>query len=191
MIWTSTSGITISSSERPNIVCGSIRLIQLRWRTASASAARAGAAISAGICAAGAANSLGLERIASAADGLQIARVARIGFDLAAQPGHLHIDIADVAAELRRFRQVLARDRLAGPRCEARQQPRLGSRQAHDLAGAEQLAAGEIEAKSAKAKGARHLVGDPAALEDVADSQHQFARLERLCQIVVGALFEA
>ncbi len=44
---------------------------------------------------------LGLERIAGAPHGLQVAGIARVGLDLAAQPRHLHIDIADVAAELR------------------------------------------------------------------------------------------
>src|SRR5438477_8872812 len=159
MICTSTSGITINSSERPNIVCGSSRFNQLRWRMSrSAGASPGGSAPNGAIwgalwgalwatIAAGAAASLRLERIAGAAHGLQVARIARVRFDLAAQPGHLHIDIADVAAELRRLRQVLARYRLAGARREARQQPRLGGGQVHDLAAAKQLAAGEIEAK--------------------------------------------
>jgi len=67
---------------------------------------------------------------------LQIARIARVGLDLAAQPGHLHIHIADIAAELRRLRQILARYRLACPRRQAEQEPCLGGGQAHDLASA-------------------------------------------------------
>ena len=114
MICTSTSGTTISSSERPNIVCGSSRLIRLCWRMSSISGARSGVA-SARVATASAA-SLGLERIAGAAHRLQIARVARVALDLAAQPRHLHVDIADVAAELRRLRQLLARHRLPGAR---------------------------------------------------------------------------
>src|SRR2546423_1411920 len=114
MICTSTSGITISSSERPNIVCGSSRFNRLRWRMSTSAGASPGGSSPNGAIwgalrgplwatiAAGAAASLGLERIAGAAHGLQVARIARVGFDLAAQPGHLHIDIADVAAELRR-----------------------------------------------------------------------------------------
>src|SRR5260370_35311870 len=42
--------------------------------------------------------SLRFEGITGASHGLQITRVARIGLDLAAQPGHLHVDVADVAA---------------------------------------------------------------------------------------------
>src|SRR5207244_4308668 len=196
MICTSASGITISSSERPNIVCGSIRFIQLRCRTTTASAATSGGgairgAVAAVMSAAMTLASLGLEGIASAADGLQVARVARVGFDLAAQPRHLYVDIADVAAELRRLRQVLARHRLPGTRRKARQQSSLGGGEAHDLAAAEQLAARRIEAEGAKAQRRRGIVGGAAAGEDVADAQDKLARLEWLRQIIVGALFEA
>ena len=42
MICTSTSGITINSSERTNIVCGSKRLIRLRWRMSRSAGASPG-----------------------------------------------------------------------------------------------------------------------------------------------------
>src|SRR5438132_12853030 len=111
MICTSTSGSTINSSERPNIVCGSNRLIRLRWRRSRSAGTSPGGSPADGPrganAAAIAAASLRLERIADAAHGLQVARIARVALDLAAQPGHLHIDVADVAAELRRLRQIL------------------------------------------------------------------------------------
>src|SRR4051812_8897296 len=120
----------ISSSERPNIDCGSSRFSQFCDRNSSGS----GAAISGALVALKAgwsltarcgrigpprigslrAGSLRLEGISGAAHGLQIARIARIGLDLAPQTGHLHIDIAGTAAERGRLRQILARDRLAG-----------------------------------------------------------------------------
>src|SRR5216683_5684717 len=190
MICTSTSGITIKSSERPNIVCGSSRLIRLRWRMSRSAGASPGASPPNGAIGASAAASLGLERIAGAPHGLQVAGIARIELDLAAQPRHLHIDIADVAAELRRLRQILARYRLAGARRETGQQPRLGGGQVHDLVAAKQFAPGEIKAKPAEANGAHRLVRDPAALDDVADPQDQLARFERFRKEVVGALFE-
>src|SRR6266851_5653869 len=162
MICTNTSGSTINNSERPNIVCGSNRLIRPRWRMSrSAGASPGGLPLNGprGVNAAAvAAASLGLERIAGAAHGLQVAGIARVGLDLAAQPGHLHIDVADVAAELRRLRQVLARHRLAGARREAGEEPRFGGGQVDDLAAATQLAAVEVEAKSAEADRARRLV---------------------------------
>src|SRR5271170_7935456 len=102
--------------------------------------------------------SLGFERIAGAPHGLQVAWITRVGLDLAAQPGHLHIDVADIAPELRRLRQILARNRLTRPRRQAEHEPRFGGRQAHDLAAAKQLAAGQIKAKGAEAKGARGLL---------------------------------
>src|SRR5712691_2176936 len=194
MICTNTSGSTINNSERPNIVCGSNRLIRPRWRMSrSAGASPGGLPLNGprGVNAAAvAAALLGLERIAGAPHGLQVAGIARVGLDLAAQPGHLHVDVADVAAELRRLRQILARYRLAGARREARQEPRFGGSQAHDLGTAKQFAAGGVEAKTAKANGARRLVRDPATLDDVADAQDQLARFERFREEVVGALFE-
>src|SRR6266542_478048 len=146
MIWTRTSGITISSSERPNMPCGSSRFSQPRWRIskpsdAGAAASSAGSAGSTTMPA-----SLGLEDIAGAADGLQVARITRVAFDLAAQPGHLHVDIADIAAERRRLRQFFARHRLAGPRRQSREQSGLSRGQMHVLVAAQQLAALLIEA---------------------------------------------
>src|SRR6188472_2812672 len=129
------------------------------------------------------ADSLWFERIAGAAYGLEIARKARVGFDLAPQPRHLHVDIADIAAELRRLRQVLARHRFAGARRQARQQPCLGGGQVHRLLTAEQLATPRIVAEGAEPDIAVGLIGDGAAVKDVANAQHQLARLERLGEI--------
>src|ERR1051326_873520 len=99
MIWTSTSGITISSSERPNIVRGSTFLIQPRRaaRTGAAGASASSAPSSKAVAAA----SVGFEDISGAAHGVEIARITRVALDLAAQPHHLDIDVADIAAELR------------------------------------------------------------------------------------------
>src|SRR5690348_11958837 len=121
MIWTSTSGITINSSERPNIVCGSNRLIQPRGRMSKSSAASDGGDNKAPD-GAGAAASIRLERIAGAAHGLQIARETRVAFDLAAQSRHLHVDGADIAAELAGLRQFFPRYRLARVLREAAQE---------------------------------------------------------------------
>src|SRR5579872_2217812 len=116
MICTSTSGITISSSERPNIVRGASRLSQpLRRRPAGA----VPLATSPASTSAAAAASVGLERIAGAANRMEIAWEARVVLDLPAQPHHLHVDVAHIAAEMGRLRQLLARDRLAGALCQA------------------------------------------------------------------------
>src|SRR5580704_6288709 len=191
MICTRTNGITINSSERPNMPCGNSRLSQPRWRISKLSGAGAtgGSAGSAG--SATTPPSLGLEDIAGAAHGLQVTRITWIALDLAAQPGHLHVDIADVAAERCGLRQLLPRHRLAGPLCQDREEPGLGRRQMHVVAAARQLAATPVEAKSAETDRAFGAVGGRPPLQDVADAQHQFARLERLCQVVVGAPFEA
>src|SRR4051794_19590329 len=101
------------------MVCGSSRLIQLFCRISMSSGAAPGSGTTGNTAtSASAARSIRLEDIAGAADGVQIARIAGIHLDFSAQPGHLHIDITDVAAELRRLRQLLPRYWLAGVRRE-------------------------------------------------------------------------
>src|ERR1700730_7599676 len=95
------------------MLCGNSRLTQPRWRISKASAA--GPAIgSRGAAGSAVMLSLGPEDIFGAAHGLQIGGIAWIEPDLATQARHLHVYIADVAAERRHFRQLLARDGLAG-----------------------------------------------------------------------------
>src|SRR5215468_10608753 len=100
--------ITISS-ERPNIVRGNSRLIQPSGCKArslagpfvgpAADAPRSSAGANPLRAAAIGSRSIRSERIAGAAHRLQIARESRVALDLAAQPRHLNIDVADVAAE--------------------------------------------------------------------------------------------
>src|SRR5579862_2510674 len=163
--------ITINS-DRPNIVRGRTRLIQPRGsisrrRQTSASASSGGSIEAGGAAAAGSA-SIRLEDIAGSAH------------DLAPQPRHLNIDIAHIAAELRRQRQFLARYRLAGPLRQPDEQRGFSGGQVNRLAAAKQLAAREIEPAAAKTNLAPQGLGRWAALQQVADAQHQFARLERL-----------
>src|SRR5258708_28837982 len=157
MIWTRTSGITINNSERPNMLWGNSRLSQPRWRISRLSGAGAAGSSTGSAGSATAALSLGLEDIAGAAHGLQVARITRIAFDLAAQPGHLHVDIADIAAERRRLRQLLARHGLTGLLRQARQQAGLGRGQMHRIAAAEQFGAREVEAKNPEPDLARNV----------------------------------
>src|SRR3954470_23851451 len=100
----------------------------------------------------GAALSIRLEDIACATDRVEIARIAGISLHLAPQPGHLHIHVTDVAAELRRLRQLLSRYRLPRFRRKQRQQAALRRGQVHGAVAAKQLAAGEIEPKPAEAQ---------------------------------------
>src|SRR5260370_11612320 len=122
---------------------------------------------------------------------MQITRIAGVELDLAAQPGYLHTDVATVAAELPGFRQLLTRYRLPRLRCQDGKQAGLGGGQMHDAVAAEQLAAGEIEAIGAATH--RPLVGlpRPAPLADIADAQHQLARLGRLRQGILAPLPQA
>src|SRR6266481_5536352 len=95
--------------------------------------------------------SVRLESISGAANGLKVAREARIALDLPAQTRHLDIDVAHVPAELRRLGQLLARDRLPGLLRQAGEQRCLGCGQMNDFATAEQLAANNVEAAAAEA----------------------------------------
>src|SRR5580658_7876135 len=178
----STSGSTMMMSERPKSERGSTRLNQRRWLSPGAAGWRGHAA---------AGRSIGLEDIAGAAHGLQIAREFGIALDLAAQPRHLDVDGPHIAAELRLLRERLARHGLAGAARQRQKQRHLGGGQMHELAAAIELAASQIEAEGAEAE----LAGDGArlrhALQDVADAQHQLARLEGLADVVVGAALKA
>src|SRR6516164_7569075 len=135
--------ITINS-ERPNIVRGKNPLIQPRGRSSGPPADRPSGSVpgsaqlsGTGVPIAPPADppaSVAPERITGAADRLQIAREARVALDLAAQPRHLDVDVADIAAELRRQRQFLARDRLRRLLRQGEQQCRLGRRQMYRFA---------------------------------------------------------
>src|SRR6185312_2570926 len=145
----------------------------------------------AAVPASGAPRSIGFEDIAGAAHGLEIAREFGVALDLAAQSCHLHIDGADIAAELRLLGERLARDRLARPARQRHEQRRLRRRQMHGFDAAIELAARQVEPAGAEAQFRRRDYRLRYALEDVADAQHQFTRLEGLRQIVVGAVLEA
>src|SRR5438034_570619 len=124
--------------------------------------------------------SLRLEDITGAANGLQIAGIARIALEFAPQPRHLHIDIPDVAAEPGRLRQLLARHRLPCLLRQDRQDTGLGGRQVNRIVAAEQFAAPEMEAERAEPDLAGRGRDARPALQDVADAQDKLARLERL-----------
>src|SRR5690349_24925188 len=134
------------SSERPQSERGNTRLNQRRWLSASAPAG-AGAAGKSGsrLCA----GSIGLEDITRSTHGLETAREFRIALDLAAEPRHLHIDSAEIAAALRLERQRLARHRLARLARQRDEQSRLRLGQMHGLAAAIERVALQIEAQRA------------------------------------------
>src|SRR5260370_9105364 len=154
MIWRRTSGVTMMSSERPNRLRGSARLIRLRRLAAGRSTAKLVVVLGGpGPATPGAtrSRSIGLEDIACASNRLAVAGKFRIVPDLAPQPRHLHVDSAHVAAELRLVCERLARHRLAGAAHQRGQERRLGRGEVDRLPAAEQLGALQIEAHSPSA----------------------------------------
>src|ERR1700731_4658896 len=120
------------------MLCGSSRLIQPRWRISKASAA--GPAISSrGWAGSAGMLSLRLEDITGAAHGLQGAGIAGIELDLATQARHLHVDIADIAAERRGLRQLLARHGLSGLLRQDHRRAGLRGGEVHGIAPTEQF----------------------------------------------------
>src|ERR1700691_1330650 len=128
-----------------------MRLNQRRWL--SAPAGRAAAAVPArsgergglsGPC------SIWLEDIARASYRLQIARKLGIALDLAPEPRHLHVHRPQIAAELRRARQILARHRLVRLRRERHQQRLFGAGELHRRGAAVKLAALQVEPAGAE-----------------------------------------
>src|SRR5690348_7723713 len=178
MICKRTRGVTMMSRERPKRLRGSARVMRpgrLGWAAGSAAAG----------------SSAGLEDIARSSHGLQVAWEARILLDLAPEPRHLHVDGAQIAAELPLLGQRLARDRRAGVLGEAGEQRRLRRGEMDRFLAAEKLAALAVEAKGAEADLALALGGiRRPPLEDVADAQHQLGRFEGLGQGVVSAALQ-
>src|SRR5690242_11502969 len=127
-------------SERPKRVRGSNRLCQ----RVSCTAWRASASRPALSPAAAPGASIGFEDIADAPHRLQIAREFGIALDLAAEPRHLHVDGADVAAELCLFGEPLTADGRAGPLGEHAEERRFGGGQVHGLVAAQELTALEV-----------------------------------------------
>src|SRR5260221_3700119 len=180
----STSGRMMMMSERPYSERGNSRLNQRRWpsRRAPARPARGSRARPA--------SSIRLEDIACSPHGLQIAREFRIALDLAAQPRHLHVDRAHIAAELRLLGQRLARYRLAGAPRQCHEERGLAGRQMDGIAAAVELAARQVETAGAEAELGLRQARLRHALQDIADAQHQLARLERLGEVVLGPALE-
>src|SRR5579885_3302392 len=127
------SGVTMMMMERPKRLRGSARF--KRPRGAAVRATSAGAiSVSAGTASS---SSIGLEDIARSAHRLDAAREFRVLLDLAPEPRHLHVDGADIAAELRLFGEGLARDGVARARRQRGEQRRLGG-EVHRLLAAEE-----------------------------------------------------
>src|SRR6185437_9222374 len=148
------SGVTMMRIERPKRLRGSTRfsgLCRTRSREASPAEASRGASAAETSPAGARPPSIGLEDIPRPSHGLKVARETRILLDLAAQPRHLHVDGAQIPAELPLLRQALARDRRAGAGDEAGEQRRLGGGKMHRLLAAEELAPVAIEAEGAEA----------------------------------------
>src|SRR5437763_8432539 len=101
MTCTRMSGITMMRSERPKRLRGNARLTRLRWSSAGCPARAAAPPAAGGGAGRARLWSIGLEDIAGAADGLEVARELRVLLDLAPEPRHLDVDGAHIAAELR------------------------------------------------------------------------------------------
>src|ERR1051326_5730279 len=98
-----------------------MRLNQRRWLTAGARASAAGSAMTA----TRPPSSIGLEDIARAPHGLEIAGEFGIVLDLAPEPRHRHVAGAAVPADRRPLGEGLARQRLAGLARERQEERRL------------------------------------------------------------------
>src|SRR3546814_1359495 len=116
---------------------------------------------------------------------------AGMRFDLAAQPGHLHVDRPAVAGgDARLPAQLLAADRHTRAARERGQQIGLGRRQPNLLGAAAQALAIEIEAMLAEAnllnlrrRFLRHPAQDRADAQDQLRSEEHTSELQSLMRI--------
>src|SRR5690606_21227933 len=137
------------------------------------------------------------EPVADAPYRLYPARLFRVVFNVAPQAQYGDIDGAVVAftavVVARQRQQAFARQRLAGVAYQGFQQVDFAAGQLDRLAVAQQLPQGRVEYKGPEAD--RHVLGQRrrAALASQYrfDARQQFAGIERLAQIVVGAGLQA
>src|SRR5260221_14731049 len=103
MIWRRTSGVTMMSSERPNRLRGSARLIRLRRLAAGRSTAKLVVVLGGpGPATPGATRSrlIGLEDITRASNRLEGRGKIPVGLGLAAPPRHFPVERVNVGAEM-------------------------------------------------------------------------------------------
>jgi len=139
------------------------------------------------------------EHVAAGAHRLDHGGVLRIGFDLAPDAADQHVDAAleraGVAA-LGEIEQAVARQHAARPFAEGAQQVELGAGHRHPRAGRiAQLAQAKIDPPAQKGEGGRAIggadgLGGGLAAQHRVDPRQQFARIERLGQVIVGAHFQ-
>ena len=123
----------------------------------------------------------------------------RIGLDLAPDAAHQHVDAALERAgisALGEVEQAVARQHPARPFAEGLQQVELGAGHRDERAGGiAQFPQADVDPPSEKGERGRTLDGagrarGSLAAQDRLDPGEQFARIERLREIVVGAHFE-
>ncbi|CAM2169518.1 hypothetical protein BLAT2472_11146 [Burkholderia latens] len=139
------------------------------------------------------------EHVAEAPDGLDETRAARIGFDQLAQARDLHVEAAVehfVFAAARKLHQLFTRQRLARVTCEHLEHGEFAGGQRNLLAGLRQRARREVQREFAELE---HLggfrwrtrqLGRRLAAQHRVNARDQFARVERLRQVIVGAHLE-
>src|SRR5882724_5216125 len=140
------------------------------------------------------------EDITHAPHRLDVARLGWIGFDHFAQTRDLHVEAAVERLELaaaRQLRELVARQRLARVTHQCLQHRKLAGGQRDLFAILGQAAQRQVEFERAESddhrvlgRCARRLHGGPASQHGM-DAGQQFARIERLGQVVVGTDFQA
>src|SRR5262249_47573187 len=132
----------------------------------------------------------GPQPITFAPGGAQVAWEARIGLDLAAEPGNLHVDRAFVDAAADALAQRLATQHIAEPRRQGAQQRDLGIGERHALTLLHELAQREVELEGPEFRvlGAYSGIGRPPAAQHALDAQQKLTPLQCLTPILAPPL---
>mmetsp|Transcript_21671 Transcript_21671/g.84405 ORF Transcript_21671/g.84405 Transcript_21671/m.84405 type:complete len:428 (+) Transcript_21671:1981-3264(+) len=143
---------------------------------------------------------VGHEDVAHAPDGLDVARLGRVGLEHLAQPRDLHVQAAVEGLELAaagELGQLVAAQGLARVAHQGLEHRELAGGQRQLLAVLGQPAQREVELEGAEGDGHRLLArrargfGRRAAAQHRVDAGQQFARIEGLGEIVVRADLQA
>ena len=143
---------------------------------------------------------VGHEDVAQPPDRLDEDRLGGVGLDQLAQPRDLDVQAAVegfVFAAPGQFHELVARQRDLGVTGEDLEHGEFAGGDGHGFAVARQGAGGQVQHVGAEFHGFVFLAGragvffGAAAAQDGVDPGQQFARVERLGEIVVGAHFQA
>src|SRR6266849_1270466 len=134
------------------------------------------------------------EQVPSAANGLQVDGILRIAFDFFAQAADVHVHAArsdETIGAPDGIEKLVARENTVRPRSQEVEQPEFKRAERNGLPGMTDAIGRRIDGQLADLNGAGRVGRRLRAAEQRFDARQQFARAERLGDVIVGAHLQA